>query len=133
MNPPRLSRSDMADLEYELFGELPRWGIFHICVVYVDIWEEVSNPSSPVIFGELEILSLDLRMHGAEVVQTMDDRVSHVVCLPTRGDRLSYWKTLNCKCDRKFHLVNTDWVTHSISRGQTVDEQPFYASLKLKV
>lgn len=118
----------MAEMEYEFFDKLPKWGIFHTCVVYVDVWEEVSNPTTPVISGELEIISLDLRMYGAEVVQVVDQTVTHVVCAPVKSDRISCWKSENRNRDKKLHLVTKDWVTCSIANGRPAEEQPFYPS-----
>ena len=97
-----------------------------MCVVYADVWENISEPNSKVISGELKIISLDLRVYGAEVVKSMDSRVTHVVCDPSHyPKRISDWKLMNREQQFKFHLVRKEWVLDSIKEGSLIDERAY--------
>lgn len=121
--PAPFSISEIADLEYQIFGQVHKYGLFRTCVVYVDVWEKISEPNSLVISGELEIISLDLRMYGAQVLNCMKPDVTHVVCDPvTHPHRVSNWQLLNREQEVKFYLVRLEWVSDSINKGSLVDE-----------
>ena len=97
-----------------------------MCVVYADVWENISEPNSKVISGELKIISLDLRVYGAEVVKSMDSRVTHVVCDPSHHPkRISDWKLMNREQQVKFQLVRKEWVLDSIKEGSLIDERAY--------
>ena len=97
-----------------------------MCVVYADVWVNISEPNSKVISGELKIISLDLRVYGAEVVKSMDSRVTHVVCDPSHyPKRISDWKLMNREQQVKFQLVRKEWVLDSIKEGSLIDERAY--------
>lgn len=118
-----MTNFEIADLEFNIFGGLLKYSIFRICVVYVDKWETISDSSSPVISSELDMIAMDLRMYGAELVDRFDERVTHVVCDPSgHPERLPQWKEKRDLHEKKFYLVGSSWVTDSIKKGSTADE-----------
>ncbi|KZS11985.1 DNA ligase 4 [Daphnia magna] len=122
-NPVPLSVYEIADLEYEIFGKLHKYGIFRTCIVYVDVWETISDFNSLIISRELRIISLDLRIYGAQVLNHMDHSVTHVVCDPVAyPHRASMWKSINRQQEVKFKLVRPEWIAHSITQGNLLDE-----------
>ncbi len=126
-HPTPLSIYEIANLEYEIFGQLPKYGIFRTCVVYVDLFETISDPNSQVISRELEIISFDLRIYGAQVLNRMNSSVTHVVCDPVSyPHRAIDWKTTNRQREVKFKLVRLEWVERSIKKGSVVDEMEYY-------
>jgi len=126
-NPAQLSIYEIANLEHEIFGQVHKYGIFRTCVVYVDVWETISDPNSQNISRELEIVSFDLRIYGAQVFNRMDPSVTHVLCDPVSyPQRAAVWKTMNHGREVKFKLVRLEWVEHSIKKGSLVDEMAYY-------
>lgn len=88
------------------------------------------NPSSQgrsqYDFNEQEIVSLDLRMYGAEVVAELNSKVTHVVCNPlTNPEYVFHLRSINREREVKFYCVRPEWVTDSISRGSLVDERAY--------
>lgn len=93
----------------------------------MDVWETISDSKSLVISRELQIISLDLRIYGAQVLNQMDPLLTHVVCDPVAyPDRASKWKSMNRQQEGKFKLVRPDWVAHSIEQGRMLDEVTYY-------
>ncbi|XP_057368130.1 DNA ligase 4-like isoform X1 [Daphnia carinata] len=126
-NPTPLSVFEIADLEYQIFGKLHKYGIFRTCIVYVDVLETISDSNSLIISRELQIISLDLRIYGAQVLNHMDPSVTHVVCDPVAyPHRVSMWKSMNRQQEVKFKLVRPEWVAHSITQGNLLDEIAYY-------
>lgn len=79
--------------------------------MYVDVWEKISEPESNVISRLLKIISLDLRVYGAEVIKSIDPRISHVVFDPAAiPNRVPNWKFLNQQLN--FKLVRPEWVLY---------------------
>lgn len=123
MNPEPLSNLEIADLEFQVFSQPLKYSLFRTCVVYVDTWDTVSDPTSPILSFDLEIASLDLRMYGALVTDRYDDNISHVVCHPSsHPDRVSEWRARNRLRYTKFHLVDLSWISASVAKGIMVDE-----------
>lgn len=109
-----MTSMEIVNLEMAVFGRLLKHSIFRPCVVYVDMWEVISDNTSRVFSFQLDMASLDLRMYGAEVVNSYGDHVTHVICDdPILPGRLEIWKE-KLKL-RKFHLLSSSWVTDSIT------------------
>ncbi len=131
-NPKPLTNLEIADLEFNIFGGLLKYSIFRICVVYVDKWQTISDPSSPVISSQLDMIAMDLRMYGAELVDHFDERVTHVVCDPSRHpERLQQWKEKRDIREKKFYLVGSTWVTDSIRKGSTTNEISYQPTCRI--
>lgn len=111
--------------EFELNGQLLKHSVFRKCIIYIDMWDLVGDPSSSLISNELKLISFDVRMFGGKVVNEMTNCVTHVICDPTRLERVTNWKERNHSQDIKFFLCGPDWVTDSISKGQMVEERPY--------
>ena len=117
----------MTHIQHVVFGQVHKYGIFRTCVVYVDFWETISDPKSQVISRQLEIISFDLRIYGAQVLNRMDSNVTHVLCDPVSCPHRSVvWKTINRQREFKFKLVRLEWVVHSINKGSLVEEIAYY-------
>lgn len=128
-HPSPLHVAEIADIEFEIFGQVNQYGIFRTCLVYID---NVKSPTAPPFFGEIDIISLDLRVYGAAISDSIDNQVTHVVCDPVRNpERVNYWNEKNARRETKFHLVRLEWVTDSINKGSLVDEFAYIPELSL--
>jgi len=101
---------------------LSKYAVFRKCVVYVDLWDRVGDPSSSVISHQLKLISFDVRMFGGTVINEMTSGVTHVICDSSTRERNSDWQKMNHLRSLKFHLCSPDWIKDSITRGQMVDE-----------
>lgn len=121
-----LSITEIAELEYGIFGQVHKYGIFRTCIVYVDLWETISDTTSRIISGKLEIITLDLRMYGSEVMNCLSSKISHIVCdSAAHPHRAAQWRSRNHDREVKFHVVRPDWVVDSINKGFLVDERAY--------
>jgi len=125
MNPAPLSIAEIARLEFEIFGQVLKYGIFRTCTAYIDVWDHVegSHLENGVISSQLEITSLDFQFYGGAVVQWNDNlHVSHVIYDERLGVRVVEWKRKNALRQPKFHLVSAKWVEDSIAEGRMLNE-----------
>ena len=103
MNPAPLSIREIAQLEFEIFGQVLKYGIFRTCKAHVDQWDQVPNPQSDVVSIQSDITSLDLQLYGAQVVKRMSSNIPHVIYDPVLAARTAEWKRNNRLQWRKFH------------------------------
>lgn len=126
MHPTPLSVAEIAQLEFETFGQVLKYGIFRTCTAYIDVWDRVSDVQSRIISGQLEITSIDLRFYGGQVVEWADNsHISHVICDERLTARVAQWRRRNALRQRKFHLVGARWVQDSIAEGRMLNELPY--------
>jgi len=126
VNPTPLSLPEIAQLEFEVFGQVLKYGIFRTCTAYVDVWDRLSDAGSCVISSQLEITSIDLRFYGGQVVEWGDSScISHVIYDERLTARVADWKRKNALRQLKFHLVSARWVHDSIAQGRMLDELPY--------
>lgn len=67
-------------------------------------------------------------MYGAELVNEISERVSHVLCHPTENPhRIPGWKEMNRQRQvGKFYLVEPSWVADSIAKGHLAEELSYF-------
>lgn len=120
--------SDIAKLEFDIFGQEHKYGIFRTCVVCIDTSScfPKNTSKSSLELTEQEILSIDLRMYGAQVVKEFASNVTHMIfSLSSDRDHIAHIKSINRERTVKFYCVRPEWVTDSIKKGSLVDERAY--------
>jgi len=101
---------DLANYKFHLFKGL---------TLYLDYPESEEN--------SMFLDAAKARFYGAEVLDTFDDSVSHVVVARLTPDRLHRYKVLRGDFTKKiFHLVSPDWIAQSIDKCRVQQENQFY-------
>ncbi|XP_075056093.1 DNA ligase 4 [Mixophyes fleayi] len=114
----------IADLGQRYSWDNNSHSIFRQCVVYVDVFTKINDPSTKIQTSSLSIRALELRFHGAKVVSHLEEGVSHVVV----GDdlsRLAEIKIIRRSFERKFKIVSVLWVFDSLKNEKLEMEHSY--------
>lgn len=111
---------NVAQVE-ERYGweDLPT-SMFRPFTIFVDIFADISDPTSVIPASCLDIRALEVRYHGGMVVQMLEEGVSHVIV--EEETRLLDLRTLRRSFTKKFKIVRDSWVTDSIKAGYLLDD-----------
>ncbi|XP_044287857.1 DNA ligase 4 [Varanus komodoensis] len=118
-----LSWDVLTDLETHYSWESSPFSMFRQHIIYLDLYDKVSN--SDAKFSQTRLLTgaLMLRFHGAKVVSQLEEGVSHVII--GNHDNLKKIKTTRKMFKRKFKILSYQWIRDSIDAGKLQDEK-FY-------
>jgi DNA ligase-4 len=116
-----------------VFGKT-RWGLFRRCVIYVDRFSDVNNPTTAIEFSNLDMIDALLRFYGATVAEKINDKTTHVIYDPDDQDRLPVITRFVEKLKAKFptapvsmcYVITQDWVLETVTQHTELDERDFF-------
>ncbi|XP_053311243.1 DNA ligase 4 [Spea bombifrons] len=111
----------IADLEHRYSWENTSSSIFRRCIIYVDQFTTINDPSTVISTSSLAIRALQLRVYGAKVIEHIKKGLSHVV-VGKDLSRLEEIKILRRGFDKKFKIVSHSWVLDSLNAGMLQEE-----------
>ncbi|XP_030057178.1 DNA ligase 4 isoform X2 [Microcaecilia unicolor] len=114
----------IADLEQQYSCDNFSFAMFRHCIVFLDIFAIINDPTTKIHASVLDIKAFELRLYGATVVKRIEEGVTHVVT----GDdhtRVGTIKALRRTFEKKFKIVSEHWVTHSLKAGKRQDENKY--------
>lgn len=125
----RISSVDMsgavntAQVE-ERYGweDLPT-SLFRPFKVYMDRYADIGDPKTAITATCLDIRALEFRYHGGEVMEKLEEGVSHVII--AEETRLLDLRTLRRCFRKKFKIVRESWVTDSITAGYLMNDTDY--------
>ncbi|TKS66265.1 DNA ligase 4 [Collichthys lucidus] len=125
----RVSSADMsgavnaAQVE-ERYGweDLPT-SLFRPLKVYMDRYADIGDPETAITATCLDIRALEFRYHGGEVMEKLEEGVSHVII--AEETRLLDLRTLRRLFRKKFKIVRDSWVTDSITAGYLMNDTDY--------
>ncbi|NP_001081114.1 DNA ligase (ATP) 4 [Xenopus laevis] len=103
----------MANLEERYSWNNSSYNIFRHCTVYVDSFATINDPTTRINTSSLNIRALELRFHGAKLVNQLDEGISHVLVSEDLS-RLEQIKTMRRAMAKKFKIVSVSWVLDSV-------------------
>ncbi|KAJ8004322.1 hypothetical protein DPEC_G00157920 [Dallia pectoralis] len=109
-----MSQSIAKVVERYGWDDLPT-NMFRPLRFYLDRYADIGDPKSLVPTTCLDTRALELRFHGGEVVQKLEEGVSHVIVV--EKTRLLNLKTLRRLFTKKCKIIKESWVTDSIKAG----------------
>ncbi|XP_033127857.1 DNA ligase 4-like isoform X2 [Anneissia japonica] len=121
----RLSTLEIAQIEHEYFPDESPLGLFRLCRVYMDKNLIIDDPTTEIKDSTLEMVALEMRFHGATLVDVLDDQVSHIVFDKSDLTRLKEFRNLNHDLQKKRHLVSTAWVKSCVEDKRLKRERDY--------
>uniref|UniRef100_A0A8D0GAI5 DNA ligase n=1 Tax=Sphenodon punctatus TaxID=8508 RepID=A0A8D0GAI5_SPHPU len=114
----------IADLEERYSWDSSPFSMFRRCIIYLDLYEVLNDPSTKIQGSRLLIRALELRFHGAKVVSELEEGVSYVIISDDHA-RVKEIKGLRRTLEKKFKIVSELWVTDSIKEGNLQNENQY--------
>ncbi|XP_064401547.1 DNA ligase 4-like isoform X2 [Halichondria panicea] len=118
-----ITPEEIATIEERYFPNDSPHGLFRQHTFYLDKYSCVGNTSTSISASGLDLVGMDVRLHGGTIVDTLSERVSHIIFSRRDVSRLSTLRGLERKRHRKHHFVFTDWVTDCIESGSLKNER----------
>ncbi|XP_029633322.1 DNA ligase 4 isoform X1 [Octopus sinensis] len=122
--PKCLSPEEIAEIEDEYFPMESPYGLFRLCKVYVDNKLD-PNDDNYLQHSPLTLLAMEMRYFGATVLPVLDNSVSHLIMDKNHLERLDMFKYKRCQSEKKFHILNSEWVKECIREGCLCPEKLF--------
>lgn len=120
-----LESAALADVEIQYFPHDSVNGLFRLCCVYLDNCTEIENPATHIETSSLDLTGLDLRIHGATIVKSLSQKVSHVILDFRDCSRVKAFREINKSRKKKFHIVLASWVMDCIESGKLLQERHY--------
>ena len=99
--------------------------LFRQCKFYLDKYREIGSLSSAIPACTLELVELEIRLHGGVIAEQFSEDTTHIVFDKQDLSRVAELRRLEKSHSRKHHFVIADWVTDSIECEYTKNER-FY-------
>jgi hypothetical protein len=113
--------------------QVPWWGLFRNCVIYLDRFSTVCNPETPIPYCDLDLLQKVLVFYGARVTSTINDETTHIIVSENDLSRVDKLKQkvneMLAGYEVKPIILLQSWVTQSCSQHSLLDETNFQISL----
>lgn len=121
----RASQEEIALIESRYFSNESLHGLFRQFRFYLDQYAEPGVTSSVMMDSPLELVGLDIRLHGGVISDNLDDHVTHVVINECDLSRVKKLRAVERYHEKKHHFVTSDWVTACIEE-QTIRNERSY-------
>jgi len=119
-----LSKEEMLQIMERYFPNNSPLGLFKHCRIYLDRYTCIGDTSTGIPNCSLELTGLKLRLYGAQVTDTFDSKVTHVIFDERDLNRLGDLQRMQT-AGPKQHFVNQDWVNQSVEAGKLLTERHF--------
>ncbi|XP_053563764.1 DNA ligase 4 [Bombina bombina] len=114
----------IADLEQRYSWDDSSYSIFRQCMIYVDSFTSINDPNTKIHTSRLDVRALELRFHGATVVSSLKEGISHVL-VGEDHSRIDEMKALRRTFTKKFKIVSELWVLDSLKLGKLQNENQY--------
>lgn len=119
---PRLTSSEIADVEEEYFQDESPYGLFRFCRVYIDNKLDPLVATTQIPHSPLDLLALELRYFGASIEPILTNNISHVIIDNGDLSRLYFFKDIRRQQTQKFHIISSKWIKDCLAEGELIKE-----------
>ncbi|XP_068735127.1 DNA ligase 4-like [Montipora capricornis] len=123
-----LSRDDLLDVMEHYFPDNSPMSLFKHCRVYVDLYTGIGDSSTRIPNSNLELVGLQVRLYGAQITDTLDNRVTHIILDESDLTRFEQLQRADERSSKQRHFVTQDWVTQSVQERKLLTERHFRPS-----
>ncbi|XP_065897200.1 DNA ligase 4-like isoform X2 [Dysidea avara] len=116
---------EIALIESRYFSDESLHGLFRQCRFYLDKYADPGNTASILPDSPLELVGLDIRLHGGVVTDHLDAQVTHIVFDENDLCRVRELRKLERRHTKKHHFVTSSWVTASIEDHMIKNERAY--------
>ncbi|XP_015777211.1 PREDICTED: DNA ligase 4-like isoform X2 [Acropora digitifera] len=119
-----LSRGEIQDVMEHYFPDNSPLGLFKHCRVYLDQYACIGDISTGILNSSLELVGLKLRLYGAQIIDTLDDGVTHIVLDESDLRRYEELQRAYVALPKR-HFVTQHWVAQSVQASKLLTERNF--------
>ncbi|XP_067047572.1 DNA ligase 4-like [Acropora muricata] len=119
-----LSRGEIQDVMEHYFPDNSPLGLFKHCRVYLDQYACIGDISTGILNSSLELVGLKLRLYGAQITDTLDDGVTHIVLDESDLRRYEELQRAYVALPKR-HFVTQHWVAQSVQASKLLTERNF--------
>lgn len=126
-----LPTAKIADIEYKYFSNLPSFGLFRTCRVYMNDKSHIGDSGTLVKNHPLSWTAMKLQLYGASLTDELDDQVTHVIVHSSEEYHDHVVKLRELSRARKtgnFHIVTDVWVEQCVGNGKLLGERNYQPS-----
>ncbi|XP_041473446.1 DNA ligase 4-like isoform X2 [Lytechinus variegatus] len=124
-----MSAEEIAEIEMDYFPQDSHLGLFRLCRVYMDSCLVIGEEDTHIKDCSLDLISLEMRFHGATMCPTLDRHVTHIIVDKSDLSRVREFRQRGQQRALKQHVVTSDWVTECIQKEKLISERPYEAAM----
>ncbi|XP_073251496.1 DNA ligase 4-like [Porites lutea] len=119
-----LSKEQVLEIKENYFPDNLPMGLFSHCRVYLDRYSCIGDTSTEIPNCRLQLVELKLRLYGAQVTHSFDNKVTHVIFDESDLSRLQDFQRMQDE-HTKQHFVSLNWFVQSIQAEKLLPERYF--------
>ncbi|XP_055945641.1 DNA ligase 4-like [Argiope bruennichi] len=119
-----VSSRQIAEMEKSLFSEQSPYGLFRECWIFIK-----SKNDDVIPFEDLnedcKILYFQLKLHGANMCKSTDDRTTHIIIPSCDGMSEKVCESMAQLKKRNIHILTEQWAQDSIKENKLLNEEDY--------